>query len=329
MDAARGVVRLVALIRRHDADLIHARSYLPAAMAAVAGFLTRRPFIFDMRGFLGDEYVESEHWKVRSARYLLLRVAEKILLRGAAEVVVLTEQADQRLRAMPAYAPHVRGKPITVVRCVVDLDRFYPVADRDPLPTLVYSGSLGTWYLLDEMLRVYARAREHLPALRMVLFNRTEHELIRRGVRAHAIPEGSVEIRAADPEEMPRLLARAHVGIALLRQVPSKLASSAVKVAEYLASGLPVIVNTGHGDIDDLVRRYGAGHVMGSYSDEEIRRAGRAVAQLVSDPVARSNARRLAEDEYDLRDGIDRYDAIYRRLTAARSNATECRDREG
>lgn len=313
LDALGGVVKVTFLVLRHRADLIHARSYLPAAIAAASGALTRRPYVFDMRGFLGEEYVDGGYWRPDDPRYRLLRLAEAWLLRLAREIVVLTRAAAERLRTEPRYAAIVRDTPVTVVPCTVDLELFRPREATGRSPTLVLSGALGLRNLLDEVLSVFAAARREVPDLCLVILNRGEHAMIREALarcgRAH-----SVVVRAAEYEEMPALLAGASVGIALQRAGRSKLGASAVKVAEYLASGLPVVVNAGHGDTDRLVREYRAGHVVEAYTEEELRAAGRAVARLLLDTEARINARRLAEAEYDLRIGVDRYATLYERL---------------
>src|SRR6184192_1745346 len=51
-DIVSGISLVAWLTVRSRRDLLHARSYLPAAIVAVPAFLLRRPFIFDMRGFL-------------------------------------------------------------------------------------------------------------------------------------------------------------------------------------------------------------------------------------------------------------------------------------
>ncbi len=317
VDVLRGVLLAVRVTRTRRASLLHARSYIPAAVAAVAGALTRRPYIFDMRGFLGDEYVDAGYWSRTDTRYRVLRVAETLLLRRAAHIVVLTHAAARVLANDPRYARAVGDTPVTVIPCAVDLSRFRPSIRRGDAPTLVYSGTLGSFYELDPMLAVYREARRLLPALRFLILNRTEQEVVREAVARGGLADAPIQIRGADFAEMPALLAGAHVGIALVRQAPSKVASSAVKIAEYLACGLPVVVNSGLGDIDAQVHETGAGHVLASYASEDIALAAQAVVALASDDEARARARALAEREYDLESGIDRYAEVYARLSAA------------
>lgn len=312
-------VRVVARIaRRRRAEVLHARSYLPAAICWVVGLVLRLPYVFDMRGFLGEEYVDAGIWAPDDLRYRALRLSERRLLRDAAAIVVLTHAAARRLRSAPRYVCETRSKDITVIPCAVDLDRFRPPTSRSSTPTLVYSGSLGMWYLLDEMVSVYARARQIEPDLRFLFLNRNEHGLIRRAWARAGLPPEDVEIRATDFGRVPSELGRAHVGIALLRRAPSKVGSSPIKIAEYLACGLPVVVNEGLGDSDDQVRRADAGHVVPSYDAPALAAAGAAVVTLIRDGAASGRARSLAEDVFDVRAGASAYDGVYRRIASAR-----------
>jgi len=314
-DVLRGLALVVRLVHRRNAGLLHARSYLPAAICAVAGALTRRPFIFDMRGFLGDEFVDAGLWSERDARYRAVRFAERVLLKRAAEVVVLTHVAEHRLMTEARYRGLVHAKSITVVLCAVDLGRFRPAPVRRDQPTLVYSGSVGTWYDLDAMLQLFAATQALVPGLRLLVLNRSDHQLVRSALKRHSINEPQVELRAIDFADVPTMVASAHVGLCLLRRVGSKSGSSPIKVAEYLACGLPVIVDAGQGDIPDLLLRYRAGHVMTSYDDEGIARAAAATAWLLTDAEARVNARRLAEIEFDVDTATARYAKIYEHVS--------------
>lgn len=141
------------------------------------------------------------------------------------------------MRSEPRYAGATARKRVLLVPCAVDVQRFHPRSERSATPTVVYAGSLGMWYLLDEMLRVFRHAREILPRLRFLIQTQNEHDLIARAAERTGTAEG-VEVRRLPYDEMPHLLSGCHVGIALLRRVRSKTGSSPVKIAEYLACGL-------------------------------------------------------------------------------------------
>lgn len=313
VDIARGALHVMALARRTGSDVLHARSYLPAAICWIAARVLGLRFVFDMRGFMGEEYVDGGLWRPGEMRDHAVRLIERRLLAGAAWVVVLTHAAGRRLRTEPRYAGAVRA-PVTVVPCTVDLVRFAPIAERAEAPTLVYSGSLGTWYLLDEMLRLFLLAREMRSDLRFVLLNQNDHALISTACVRLCVPRDAIDIRAVDPSEMPRQLARGHVGIALLKRVPSKIGSSPVKIAEYLACGLPVIASAGIGDTDEQLRGYQAGYIVESLDDEGLLTGAANLVRLLDDEDARSRARNLAVDVFDVRAGSAAYATVYEGL---------------
>lgn len=313
-DVLLGVLRVAVMVALERPRLIHARSYLPATIAMVVGVATRTPYIFDMRGFLGEEYAQAGHWSRRSFRYRLVSYLEVVLIRRAAATVVLTRAAREHLRRSPRYRGLPAERQVTVIPCAVDLATFTPSALPSSSPTVVHLGSLGAWYLLDEMLTTYVRAKRHEPDLRMLFINQDEHERIRDAIQRICPGEAArVQVVSASPQEVPRLLARCHVGI-IYSKPQRSVGTSPIKAAEYLASGLPVVTSSPLGDLHELVRKFEAGHVLERLDDLEIDRAAAAVATLVRSATHRSNARRLAEAEYGLPTATARYVELYRRL---------------
>src|SRR5437762_9654692 len=86
LDAASGVLSGLA----RAVDLVHARSTVPAMMAAATAGARRVPWIFDVRGLLAEEYVDAGHWRRGGARFRLTAAAEARLMRAADGLVFLT-----------------------------------------------------------------------------------------------------------------------------------------------------------------------------------------------------------------------------------------------
>src|SRR5262249_52213960 len=80
LESARALARLAALAARLRPRIVHARSYLPAAVAhALATPVPGLRFIFDCRGLLWDEYVDGGYWSRTSLRYRALKRLERHL----------------------------------------------------------------------------------------------------------------------------------------------------------------------------------------------------------------------------------------------------------
>jgi len=165
-DIAAGAWHAAAIVRREQIDLLHGRSHVGTAIAALAKWLTGARLIFDVRGFLADEYVDSGNWPAGGLLYRFTKAAERWLYRAADGFVVLTEQARETL-----FPEGASGRPIEVIPCCVDPERFTAAAarDRDVLRrelgldgrrVFVYVGALGGYYLIRETAELLAAARE-------------------------------------------------------------------------------------------------------------------------------------------------------------------------
>jgi glycosyltransferase involved in cell wall biosynthesis len=298
--------------------LIHARSTVPAALASVLSRRFRVPWIFDLRGLLAQEYVDAGHWKAHWPRARITAASERHLLRSADGVVVLTRRLATELRSAGQLGSET---PIEVVPCMTDLREFRPDSEARRqvraalgMPSakiLVYSGSLGSWYRIDEMLAFYAVARQQMPELRLLVL--TPQPGAARAAAARAGVSDAVVLELPPPQ-VPRHLAAADAGICFLGDLPSKRASSPTKYGEYLAAGLPVVTNSWTGDAAELDGQ-APWILLDGFGDAEYRRAAARLQGLLARPdETRAEARGLAAQAFALDVAIDRYERLYRRL---------------
>lgn len=316
LDIATGLWAALRFRRRFD--VVHARSYVMAAMALAIKKVTGIPYMFEMLGMLADEYADVGYWSRSGFFYRVTKRAERILLREAGAVLVHTRRNARYMRDTGLVPERI---PLVVLPCCVDLKRFrcagegYP---RDRAPRLVYSGGLGTWYMLDEMLDLFAAARRVTPDLVFRIVTRADHGMVREALGRKGMTGDGVEVMSAHPDEMTGLLCSSDVGLTFIRPLFSKEASSPNKFAEYLASGLPVITNAGVGDLDDTMREERVGAVVATFDPVAYETAWRAVVgELRSAPAAlRERCRAVAARDFDARRGVDAYGELYQALAA-------------
>jgi len=274
-----------ALHRKLVFDGAWCRSYIPALVGLALKRKSNVPFIFDMRGFWPDERVEGGSWpqtnQVFRAVYRYFKRKEKLLLKEADHVVVLTNKAKHILENGQLH-DNPMPKAISVVPCCVDSEFFNPdvisldkkAETRSALgiessdKVLVYAGSLGTWYMMKEMLEYFSQLGRGGGQWKFLVLTKDDPQQLIKEVRQMSINRERIVVRACQRAEMPLYLSLGDLAISFIQPVFSKQASSPTKLAEYFAMGLPVICNVGVGDVDQIVSDSGGGRMISSASEE-------------------------------------------------------------
>lgn len=314
-DIAAGSARASAIAFRRKPAIIHARSYVAGLMALAAKRPSSAKLLFDMRGFWADERVDGGLWPAGGRLYRGAKRAEDWLLRAADHVVTLTHASADELLNFPAVQA-VRP-PITVIPTCADLDRFIPPAKRPGEPFVIgHIGSVGTWYLLDEMVRSFKALRQVVPGARWLIVNRGEHDRIREALASNRVDPAHVELLAAEPAEMPTLIGRMHAGMAIIRPAFSKIASAPTKLAEYLGCGVPCLGNAGVGDIQAILDGRDVGITLHRFDDATIAAAMMELTDLAGEPGIAQRCRGAALELFSLDKGVAEYRRVYAALEA-------------
>jgi glycosyltransferase involved in cell wall biosynthesis len=288
-----------------------------ALIAHATARLRRTPWLFDVRGFLAQEYVDAGRWPAGGALARTTRVFERRLLRAADGLVFLTRRGAEAARDEAA------GRPQAVIPCAVDLERFRfrpegrsrvraELGLRDE-PLAVYSGSLGSWYLPERMMEFVAASRDEMPDLHLLVLT-PQRGIAERAASATG-PGDRVHVRAVSPAEVPDHLSAADFGISFIAPSPSKVASSPTKLAEYLACGLPAVLNAGVGDADDLAGE-AAWVVVPDFDAASYRAAARRTKAFLAREDRREAARDLASRRFSLAEAVGAYDRLYSEILA-------------
>ena len=312
-DLGAGLRALKHVLAKQQAELVHARGYVPGFLARLA----RVPFVFDMRGFWPDERVDGGLWSRRSFGYWLWKRIERMLLRRAGSVVTLTERARDemhRLDMIPA------DTPIHVTPTCTDLQRFRPVkraarpaAARTAARRFVMLGGTSTWYLLDPMLDLAARALARDPTAVLHVLTEDPPEPIRAGLASRGIEPERVLVRAIPAADVPAWISGAYAALILIRACWSKGASCPTKLGELLACEVPVLMNAGIGDVDRLLGGRRVGVTVTDLTEEAYDAALSGLDALWQDGASdlRRRCRALAEEQFALEGALDRYEAAY------------------
>lgn len=326
-DILRGIWCGARWAHKRSDWLVHARGYVAAAIALVLSRRCGGAFLFDMRGFWVDEKVDAGHWPRDGVLYVVGKWFERRFFRSADGIVSLTEAG---VRSFPTLGYELRPDvAIEVIPTCVDLQRFQSTPkDPDLLLKLdlrghLVAGCVGTlssWYLRRETLEYLAFLASQLDHLKVLIVTRDDHEQLRVDAEQCGVPTDRLVMARAEFREMPSLISLIDIGVFFIKPCFSKRASAATKLGEFLACGVPVVINDGIGDSGSIVRDQTAGVVLSEPTDDAFAASIGPLRLLLQDPETPSRCRDAARQYFDLSHGAAAYGRLYRTLFTGRQN---------
>lgn len=297
-------------------DIVHCRSYISSLIGLKMKRHFRLKFIFDMRGFWADERVDGRLWNLRRPHYNLVykyfKKKENQFLSEADAVVALTHEAKNIM----VNQWHVK-KPIHVIPCAVDTDLFAPAQkptrSNEQTITLGYLGSIGTWYMLGEMLDFFKVFLQRFPRTRLKFITKESPQTVLLEARKKGISEDCIIVKAASRNQVPAELADVDLGLFFIRPLFSKKSSSPIKQGEFMAMGIPVFTNSGIGDTDEIIKKYNSGILISDFSVESYTLAVEKAEKLML--ISKDIIRAGAIEYFSLENGINSYSKLYHELT--------------
>lgn len=313
------------IVRNHDIRLVHCRSHPTALIGEKIYDRYRIPFIFDFRDFYANGGLE----KTKGLRRMLfqrIKHRERAMIRKAAHIVCLTQRAQEVLTSWyltdrPGIENH-----FTVIPCCADFAHFdpslIPEKERElarlslkipPNSTvLAYLGGLGDDYLLQPMLRLFKQLLLIRPDSSFLFIANNGSELVVQGCQSLEIPADKVRFVTVGRESVPVFISLATLSVLFIRSTIAKAGCSPTKLAELFAMNVPVIANSGVGDLDSLISLEANGsRIVEDYDDESLRNAVQDV--LTWNAKNKINIRARSSG-FDLPFGISSYAAIYQKL---------------
>jgi glycosyltransferase involved in cell wall biosynthesis len=294
-------------------QLVHCRSYLTSIVGVYLKQKVRVKFIFDMRGFWADERRESNLWPASSILYSQIytyfKIQEKKFLREADHIITLTHAAADEIETWK-----LTNSKVSIIPTCVDLKHFNPVQVSDVEKqrlrqqlgiaegnfVLLYLGSWGTWYLTDEMLQFFRSLNAKTQAKFLILTPDTN--AIER--------EPNIIVREVNRNELPLYISLANASVFFIQPSFSKKGSAATKMGELMAMNIPIITNSGWGDVEKILTGVESTLLLKSFSTTEVKNAVSGLLLLSQN----TSLRKLAFENFDLTKGVATYKSIYTSL---------------
>lgn len=317
------------LLKTQNISFIHCRSYIAALVGLKFKKELKIPFIFDMRGFWADERVDGKLWNLKNplfkAIYTFFKHKEQAFLQQSAHIVSLTQNAKDEILSW--QLSHVSADKISVIPCCADLEHFSQnnidkmqlhsikkkLGIKDDSFTISYIGSLGTWYMIDEMMSFFKILLQHIPQAFFLIISTDAPEIAYQAAEKLQIDTRKILVISASRQEVPYYIALSKCSVFFINSTFSKKASSPTKLAEILGMGVPVICNSGVGDVEQIVKNGEVGIVIDNFDNQSYTDAIKRF--LAMPPLNPSNIALYASNYASLSDGINNYLRIYRQLS--------------
>jgi glycosyltransferase involved in cell wall biosynthesis len=306
-------------------SIIHCRSYLSAMIGQKMQRKWNVKFLFDMRGFWADERIDGGIWSLKNPVFNLVyhffKRKERQFFLESEYMVSLTYNGKDEIISWQGFE-HLRNK-IEVIPCCADLDKFNPekidLLKRNALKTelnlsdidfvLGYVGSIGTWYMLDEMLAFFKVLLTSKPNAVFLFVSGENPETIFSKAIEMGIQKENIRVKSVFHHEVATCISLFTASIFFIRPTYSKKASSPTKQGELMAMGVPVICNSGVGDTERIVREFHSGIVINEFNEKSFE-----LADLNFTNFDREKTMQGASAFYGLNVGIDRYYKVYQKL---------------
>ncbi len=287
--------KAIALFKKYKFEIIHCRSYIASEIGLWLKQKAGTKFIFDMRGFWADEKKDGGNWNVKNPIFNFVykhyKNKEKQYVQNANAIVSLTHAGKKEIESWAFYN---KQTPIYVIPCSVDTNLFtcrttlqkenakIKLLGLQPHQfVLSYLGAIGTWYCLPQMLALFKQILASKKDAIFLILSQTPKEIILPQVIEFGLQESNFIIKEVSRQEVPQYLAATDVNVSFIAPVYSKISSSPTKLGEVLAMGIPVITNSGVGDVKQIVETIGGGIVIDDFEIETLKKCGSQIDTLL------------------------------------------------
>lgn len=308
-------------------DFVHCRSYIAALVGLYLKRTQKLPFIFDMRGFWADERIDGGLWSKKHPLfgrvYRFFKKKEREFFTQAAHTVSLTENGKEEFMS---WGLDIHPEDVSIIPTCADAAHFSPdnvdeekrAAYKEELEikdghfVLSYLGSVGTWYLPDEMMQFFKELKKKWPDAIFLWITKDYPQTIHELAKKNGVNVRDIRVKGANRDDLPSLMALSDLSVFFIKTRYSKKASSPTKLAELLSMGIPVVCNGGVGDLHLHISLEHGGYLINEFTADAYADAVAHIPRLMETSLEAKQA--VVKAHYLLENGVESYDQIYQKV---------------
>jgi glycosyltransferase involved in cell wall biosynthesis len=313
--------------KKYAIDMVHTRAGVPALVGLWMKKKFGVKFLHDIREFYADSRVEGDMWNLKNPLYKIVynffkkKEAQQVIASDG--IVCLTYAAEKIIKTWPEYN---QNTPLQVIPCSADLVLFDADKINDHAKAAIrkelginegdfvvsYLGSIGGWYLTDEMLRFCKVLSDKITNIKFLFISPHRHEEIAAAGAKQQLDSSTIIVRKAARKQVPLFLSVSNMSIFFIRPCYSKQSSSPTKHGEIMAMGIPLVTNSGVGDVDTILEQYHSGFVIPALNEKEYINIAEKIASGIH--FNTTEIRRGAKEFYSLEAAVEKYKTIYDKI---------------
>ena len=314
----------IKLHKKNKYDLVHCRGYLGSEVGLMLKKKYSIPFIFDMRGFWADEKLDGGAWNKKyyfwRQVYSFYKRKEIAFIKNANHIISLTDTGKTEIKKWSFYDNEI---PISIIPCCANAENFSLInAEKKAFArklngieperfVLTYLGSLGSWYMIEEMLLFFKTLLAKIPNALFFIITNSDHNIILEKIESYQINKNSIKIITVPFSDVPINMYASDCSISFIKPVYSKMSSSPVKVGEILSMGIPLIANA-IGDNEKLLVENKFGVLVKDFSEKTFNKIVENIEENIN--IEPQKIREAALKIFSLEEGVKKYTAVYKSL---------------
>ena len=293
------LLRILSILIFKPISTIHAWCTPGGVIGLIMATLTGKKLVLDSFEPHAEVMAETQTWSYHSLQFRILFHFEKRMARKSKIQICCTE--GMKNYALEKYQVAL-SNPMVKPACV-DLDAFAWKNRKNPelmaelnlvgKVVCVYAGKFGGLYLESEVFDYFKVAYDEIgDKFRILLLTNDSDEKIRNWRNAAGLPEHVIIKRFVPHQLVADYIGLGDFAIAPYQPVPSRNYGAPIKVSEYWALGLPVVITPNIADDSKLIEENKIGSVLKGLDTESYITSIREISNLLET--------RTSKELYDL-----------------------------
>jgi len=299
------------LIKNFRPDYIYSQSIVGSNESKKLAVQCNAVAVLDVKAVLSEEVKLRR--KNAILRYYYIRYVEKVELKKADKLVCVSQN-------LKTCIENISGrKKVSVIPCCFDKKKFRfdgivrqevrkALGFNSNQKVICYSGGLSNWQRIDDIISLYEEVSKQTQGFKFLFLTRELNQLQLK-LDKSILCRTDYVIKSCQHDDVYRYLSAADAGIIMREDTIVNNVASPIKIAEYLACGLPVILTRGIGDASDLISQNNLGLLL--LDSQNMSKQVIQYFEQLDVNTTRNNAIKFCDEFYSMEAQLDIYKTLY------------------